>query len=164
MARACDYFKIARTKRMSAVPACQPKPPPVHHHDCGWVLILPGAIFVLGILVVAHVDAWGRLSVPPCLFHKLTGLLCPGCGGTRAIARLGQGDVAGALRANALVVLGGVAGCAAVAFRLTGVYHRLRGRLSGNSQKLLNWLVLTTVVVFTIFRNLSVHPFELLRP
>ncbi|MDO5416282.1 MAG: DUF2752 domain-containing protein [Lachnospiraceae bacterium] len=30
----------------------------------------------------------------PCLFHMLTGLYCPGCGGTRAIRLLLRGEVA----------------------------------------------------------------------
>lgn len=28
----------------------------------------------------------------PCLFHLMTGLYCPGCGGTRAVKYLLQGD------------------------------------------------------------------------
>ena len=28
----------------------------------------------------------------PCIFHLLTGLYCPGCGGTRAVKYLLQGD------------------------------------------------------------------------
>ncbi|MCI8363878.1 MAG: DUF2752 domain-containing protein [Eubacterium sp.] len=28
----------------------------------------------------------------PCLFHRITGLYCPGCGGTRAFTSLLQGD------------------------------------------------------------------------
>ena len=31
----------------------------------------------------------------PCLFHFFTGFYCPGCGGTRAIRLLVQGDLAG---------------------------------------------------------------------
>jgi hypothetical protein len=33
---------------------------------------------------------------PPCLFHLLTGMDCPGCGMTRAFLRLAHGDIAGA--------------------------------------------------------------------
>ena len=29
----------------------------------------------------------------PCIFHELTGLYCPGCGGTRALKALLRGDV-----------------------------------------------------------------------
>ena len=42
---------------------------------------------------------------PQCPFHALTGLLCPGCGATRAIAALVHGHVVDALHLNALVVL-----------------------------------------------------------
>ena len=30
----------------------------------------------------------------PCLFHLMTGLYCPGCGGTRAVRALFRGDLA----------------------------------------------------------------------
>ncbi|MCD8120580.1 MAG: DUF2752 domain-containing protein [Lachnospiraceae bacterium] len=30
----------------------------------------------------------------PCLFHRLTGLYCPGCGGTRAVYALFRGQIA----------------------------------------------------------------------
>ena len=39
----------------------------------------------------------------PCLFHLLTGLYCPGCGGTRALRALLAGDLALSLRYHPLV-------------------------------------------------------------
>ncbi len=42
---------------------------------------------------------------PACPIHQYTGLLCPGCGATRALALLLHGDVSHALQANALFVL-----------------------------------------------------------
>ena len=42
---------------------------------------------------------------PVCLFHKLTGLNCPGCGGTRAAYQLLHGHLLNALRDNALFIL-----------------------------------------------------------
>jgi hypothetical protein len=33
---------------------------------------------------------------PPCLFHLLTGMDCPGCGMTRAFLHLAHGDIRGA--------------------------------------------------------------------
>lgn len=41
----------------------------------------------------------------PCLFHKITGLLCPGCGNSRAALALLQLDVPGALTYNLLFPL-----------------------------------------------------------
>lgn len=38
----------------------------------------------------------------PCWFNKLTGLKCPGCGMTHAIAQLWRGDIKEALEYNAL--------------------------------------------------------------
>src|ERR1035437_2064746 len=42
---------------------------------------------------------------PICLFHKLTGWNCPGCGGTRSVYALLHGNVALALKDNALFVV-----------------------------------------------------------
>jgi len=42
---------------------------------------------------------------PPCPFHALTGLLCPGCGATRALAALVHGNIAEAVHWNALFVI-----------------------------------------------------------
>jgi hypothetical protein len=40
---------------------------------------------------------------PRCIFHALTGLQCPGCGGTRALYHLLHFHLADAMRYNALV-------------------------------------------------------------
>ena len=42
---------------------------------------------------------------PPCLFHTLTGLYCPGCGLTRALHALVHFDLPRALAMNPLIVL-----------------------------------------------------------
>ena len=41
----------------------------------------------------------------PCVFHKLTGLYCPGCGATRAIYSLIELDFYQAFRYNMLVII-----------------------------------------------------------
>ncbi len=43
--------------------------------------------------------------LPGCPFRSLTGLDCPGCGGTRAVYALTQGDVGRAFEHNLLVML-----------------------------------------------------------
>ena len=44
----------------------------------------------------------------PCIFHKLTGLYCPGCGGTRAVYWLLKGNVAYSLHYHSIVLYGAV--------------------------------------------------------
>lgn len=43
--------------------------------------------------------------MPRCMFHTLTGWECPGCGSQRLLHALLHGDVAGAWRANAFLLL-----------------------------------------------------------
>src|SRR5437899_5204354 len=47
---------------------------------------------------------------PSCMFRRVTGLLCPGCGSLRAAHELLHGHLGTALRLNALFVLGLPAG------------------------------------------------------
>lgn len=40
----------------------------------------------------------------PCMFHTLTGLYCPGCGGTRAVRALLKGDLRMSFQYHPLVL------------------------------------------------------------
>jgi hypothetical protein len=42
---------------------------------------------------------------PVCLFHRVTGLDCPGCGSLRALHELLHGNLAAAVHFNAFLVL-----------------------------------------------------------
>ncbi len=54
-----------------------------------------------GLVALLRLD---RLPLALCTFKRLTGLPCPTCGSTRALARLAHFDVAGALLMNPLFV------------------------------------------------------------
>lgn len=62
------------------------------------------------VIVIAGVfyylfDPMQSSFMPQCVFHKLTGLRCMGCGTQRVIHSLLHGDFSGALKANTLVTL-----------------------------------------------------------
>ena len=67
-----------------------------------------GAIFGgIGVVVAAGVGLLGldRLALTFCVFKGLTGLPCPTCGSTRAVARLFGLDPAGAQAMNPFTTL-----------------------------------------------------------
>ena len=88
----------------------------------------------------------------PCLFQEWTGLYCPGCGNTRALALLLRGDVAGSLAKNALFV----------PLLLCVFAVSLFPKLAYN--RYFAWTVAVAVILFFIVRNLPWHPFVLLAP
>src|SRR5262245_13538915 len=57
---------------------------------------------LLGLFVIYRVPPEQNRFAPPCMFHKLTGLHCPGCGGTRAVHALLHLRVGEAARKNLL--------------------------------------------------------------
>src|SRR5208282_3546182 len=94
---------------------------------------------------------------PVCLFHKLTGLNCPGCGGTRAAYQLLHGHLLNALRDNALFILT----LAALTVRgLWFVARRIchRPATLAVPPKAL-WAFLVIAIAFSVLRNLPVFSF-----
>ena len=89
---------------------------------------------------------------PPCVFHKLTGLYCPGCGSTRALHQLLHGSVSGALSMNPLLV---------VALPVIVLLH-FRKKLA--FQPWVAWSALAILVCYGVLRNIHAWPFFYLAP
>jgi hypothetical protein len=118
---------------------------------------------VAGFAVLSLFDPAKHSFYPYCLFHRLTGLNCPGCGGLRALHQLSHGHLTAAFRLNALVVLG-----TPMAVSLGA--RRLWCWAVGKPQPpfVLRpgwlWLGLVVVIAFGILRNLPFAAFAWMSP
>lgn len=120
------------------------------------IVLAAGALLVIGILT--FFDPFSASNVlPPCLFHALTHLYCPGCGTTRALHALLHGEPVLAVRMNPLTVI-------ALPLIPLMVWNTMcpdRVLFSKVSDARL-WLPL--VVAFAVLRNLPWEPFVWLAP
>jgi len=101
-------------------------------------------------------------ACPPCPFHALTGLNCPGCGATRAAHELLHGHIRAALHLNASLVLGVPVLLAIGLWQVLSLNGKPGQALTGSP----HWagLVLLLVLTFGIVRNIHFYPFTLLAP
>jgi hypothetical protein len=133
--------------------------------------VSPAARFELAALVavlaaaavVYTVDPAASRLLPPCPLHTLTGVLCPGCGSTRALHALLHGRIASAFGFNALAVLFLPIFVYSFASRVSRL---LRGRpLPAPFLKAgAIYALLASIVIFAVARNIPLPPFSALAP
>jgi len=119
-------------------------------------IILAATVFG-GAAVIFFFNPATHGFYPICQFHRLTGLNCPGCGGTRALYALLHGDFSTALRDNALFV-GGL-----IFLASRGIWFAARkslGRVNGEffPARFL-WTLLVIALLFAVLRNLPTFAF-----
>jgi hypothetical protein len=127
------------------------------------------AVLALGILlgavaslVLFSFDPREYHFYPICVFHKTTGLLCPGCGALRATHQLLHGHLAAAFHFNPMLV---VSLPFSFWFGARFAVQKARNQpLSFGLRPVWLWLVLAAVLVVSVLRNLPGAPFALLRP
>ena len=115
------------------------------------IVLVLAALLVIGVIYFA-IDPSTSGLFPRCTFLSLTGYKCPGCGTQRAIHALLHGDVAGAFKYNALLLVA----IPWIALCLYAESRRLRNpRLYARlNAPLLIWLFLAMVLVWWLLRNI----------
>lgn len=121
-----------------------------------WAL---AGLSVVGLSYVAIVDPNRPNLVPACAFRAITGVDCPGCGGTRAVHALLHGDIGSALNHNVLVTVAVFVGL------LWIVVNFIRSRLGRQPLRVAltpRWAIALVVVItaFWIVRVLPWFPFS----
>jgi hypothetical protein len=111
------------------------------------------ALIAIGFAILFFFDPVRTSVYPPCPFHWLTGLNCPGCGSIRALHQLAHGHFAAAFGCNPLTVL-----------MLPVVAYLGVSRRDTPINPILAWVLVGTVVVFGVLRNIPTYPFTLLAP
>lgn len=125
------------------------------------------ALGVLVLVVAAvHLRQSGPQSsfMPPCLFHKFTGLHCVGCGMTRATHAALNGRFVEAFQYNPL-------GIFLLPLALFGIALEIlawvRGSTGGPRLRMGRtglWVLFWLVLGFWVLRNIPVWPFTILAP
>ncbi|MFJ8018234.1 DUF2752 domain-containing protein [Streptomyces sp. NPDC096339] len=115
-------------------------------------ITLAGAVAALAY--VGAVDPNEPGHYPVCPLFRLTGILCPGCGGLRSAHAFAHGDLATAFGANALAVLGYFVFAGFTALWLVRAYRG--GPTPRLTLKPLQWWGLgLAALAFAVVRNLS---------
>jgi hypothetical protein len=118
----------------------------------GLVAAGAGALTAVELIDPAHSNVF-----PSCIFRSITGLECPGCGSTRALHQLLNGDVLHAFNLNPLALI-------ALPWLLWRLSLWLTGRVSARPPANPRWLAALAVLVLTygVLRNVPVEPFTFL--
>lgn len=132
------------------------------------LLALAGGAVLAGLAVVAVVPPSSVPWLPGCLLHRLTGLHCPGCGGTRAAHAALNGDFRQSIAYNPLaaVIIGVFAGMLLHSLRIWFRGEAIRPPASGRGWLARYWpvLLMTVFFGFAVLRNIPVFPLTLLAP
>jgi hypothetical protein len=121
------------------------------------------ALSLLGAVVLYRFRPGGSILYPPCPFHALTGLYCPGCGTLRGLHALLHGRLLVALDYNPLMVLSlPFLGYAFLSHTLFVFRGKRLPRIINHPRWI--WLILVIIIIYWIARNVPVYPLTILAP
>ncbi len=128
------------------------------------IVLALGMIPVFLLAMVLYQAGPSATWFPGCLFHRFTGLDCPGCGMTRAAHASLHGRFGEAFRFNPV-------GMVLFSAALLGLGLELIGWVRGNALSVRfrigrrgAWWIFGILMVFWVLRNIPFWPFTLLAP
>jgi hypothetical protein len=112
-------------------------------------------VVALAVAAVVAVDP-DRRDIPLCPFREMTGLLCPLCGGLRAINHLAHGHIAAALHSNVFVGLGLPLGLALWLSGARLIDRRPAAQPGSRVRTVAPCVAAVVLIAFTVVRNLPI--------
>jgi len=104
-------------------------------------------ILIIIVTVMAILVLMERIAIP-CIFHKVTGLYCPGCGITRAIRCIFKGNIQESIRNNLLLYTVIPLLC------ISNIIYRLTKRKYKKTYNTILILLLICALSYGILRNI----------
>ena len=115
------------------------------------LFVRSGELLGLGLVYALWVRLTG-LAIP-CIFHTVTGLLCPGCGVTRMCLALLRLDLAEAWEANTVLFLM-LPVLAVLGARMAVRYVRVGSTVGPKWEDAIIWVMIALLIIWGIVRNL----------
>ena len=124
----------------------------------GFCLFCVGAVFLMLQQLLPH--GLAAKWMVPCMFHAVTGLYCPGCGGTRAVAVLVRGQIGASFLYHPIVPY-----CAVVYlwFMVSHTAERIAGhrwRIGMRYRNAYLWIALGIVVINIAVKDIALTAFR----
>lgn len=118
----------------------------------GWIAI--AVVLLLGTFV--KVTGFNPLQLlGPCLLHALSGYYCPGCGGTRAVKFLLQGQLLKSFCYHPIVLYAVVLGGWFMISQTIERVSRGKIRIGLHFREIYMWLALTIIIINCLVKNLA---------
>ena len=118
-------------------------------------IIILISIFFLMIVVFLFfkLDPTKSNIFPPCIFYKLTGLYCPGCGTQRAVHEFLHGNFFKSFRYNPMPFL------MLLLLSLFFIFNKYKKYTKSNFTGQQSWFIVILIIAYFIARNLPFLPF-----
>lgn len=123
-------------------------------------LCLIGVLLIL-LLLKAMTPKFLEFLQIPCMLYTLTGLYCPGCGGTRAVAVLLRGEILKSFCYHPIVLYGVVI---YVWFMISHTIEKAskgKYRIGMRYRDIYLWLALAIVVINIAVKDIALTAFDL---
>lgn len=122
-------------------------------------IVSAAALIAAAALLYLYFTGEGEGAGIPCVFHRITGFYCSGCGASRALRSILHLDFYQAFRYNAIFTLGFP--FLAVYFLALGAdYIRFgKDRISQKIPMKLVWVLIAAALIYGILRNVPAFSF-----